>query len=163
MWVRIMSKNSFDPDSQLQDVLPLNLWRLLARHDITTVGQVEQLYPKKLWKMHYVGPVRFREIEQHLFSGKRYDPSAETGSDVVFSGDAALEGLVSPRVYRLLKRNRILTIAQLRAAYPVRLSEISGFGLNALNEVEIAFLGYPGFKSRPPKAQCVSADANLIG
>lgn len=148
-----MSTNSFASDTQLQDVLPLNLWRLLARHNITTVEQVEQLYPKKLWKMHYVGPVRFREIEQYLFAGEKYEPFADTTSDAVLSGDAALEGLFSPRVFRMLKRHRILTIAQLRAAYPVRLSQISGFGLNALNEVEIAFRGYPGFKSRPPKDQ----------
>lgn len=136
MWLRTMSTNSFAPDTPLQDVLPLNLWRLLARHDIRTVAQVEQLYPKKLWEMHYVGPVRFREIEKYLFSGKKYEPLDLSNPDVMLADGASLEGILPARVFRVLKRHRIETVMQLKAAYPLRLSEISGIGSKARHDVE---------------------------
>lgn len=135
-------------DRLLKDILPLHLWRMLARHEITTLEQLESLYPEKLWRMHYVGKISFRQLEQYLFPGKHYEPAAPESPERRVLEDGSLDGLVSARVLRTLRRNGIETVRQLRAAYPERLKQLSGFGKTAMQEVEGAFQVLPPAEPR---------------
>ncbi|WP_394681867.1 DNA-directed RNA polymerase subunit alpha C-terminal domain-containing protein [uncultured Comamonas sp.] len=138
-------------DRPLQDLLPPDLWKLLARHDITTVDQVVALYPAKLLKIHYLGPVRFRQIEELLFPGRRYEPPVPPPIETEDLEGTSLEGLVSRRVLITLRRNGIKTVQQLVAAYPRRLVDITGFGIKALREVETVF--FDGQRFEPMKSR----------
>lgn len=129
----------------------MNLWKLLARHDITTLAQVEALYPAKLLKIHYLGPVRFRQIEAHLFPGRRYEPPAQEPLDIDALDGKPLEGLITRRILITLRRHGIKTVEQLVAAYPWRLVEITGFGIKALREVEATF--FDGQRFEPMKTR----------
>lgn len=148
------SRPTAKAETQLRNVLPLNLWKLLARHDITTVEQVEQLYPAKLLKIHYLGPVRFRQIEEVLFPGRRYEPPAQAPIETAELDGTPLEGLISRRILITLRRHGIKTAEQLVAAYPWRLVEIMGFGIQALREVEATFID--GQRFEPMKTRKAS-------
>lgn len=140
-----------DADKPLQQLLPPDLWKLLARHDITTLAQVEALYPAKLLKIHYLGPVRFRQIEELLFPGRRYEAPMPAPMETGDLDGTSLEGLVSRRVLITLRRQGIKTVQQLVAAYPRRLIEITGFGIKALREVEAVF--FDGQRFEPMKSR----------
>lgn len=144
-------RSSAPAGTRLRDLLPLNLWKLLARHDITTLEQVEQLYPAKLLKIHYLGPVRFRQIEEYLFPGRRYEPPAREPLDMGELEGTPLEGQVTRRILLTLRRHGIKTVEQLVAAYPLRLVEITGFGIKALRDVEATF--FDGQRFEPMKTR----------
>lgn len=59
--------------------------------------------------------------------------------------------VLSPRVCRLLDSHGITTADQIKAAYPLGLLGIRGFGFKALREVEAAFL--PGQHYIPPPGE----------
>ncbi|GAB2813772.1 hypothetical protein GCM10027276_13210 [Comamonas piscis] len=139
------------PDKPLQNLLPPDLWKLLARHDITTLAQVDALYPAKLLKIHYLGPVRFRQIEELLFPGRRYEVPVPALIETDDLDGTSLEGLVSRRVLITLRRHGIKTVQQLVVAYPRRLVEITGFGIKALREVEATF--FDGQRFEPMKSR----------
>ncbi|MEJ5152769.1 DNA-directed RNA polymerase subunit alpha C-terminal domain-containing protein [Comamonas sp. MYb396] len=145
------SPPSAHADKSLQGLLPPDLWKLLARHDITTLAQVEALYPAKLLKIHYLGPVRFRQIEALLFPGRRYEVPVLAPIETEDLDGTSLEGLVSRRVLITLRRHGIKTVQQLVAAYPRRLVEITGFGIKALREVEATF--FDGQRFEPMKSR----------
>lgn len=153
-WLQMTTSPSPSPpraSERLQDLLPPDLWKLLARHDITTLAQVEELYPAKLLKIHYLGPVRFRQIEALLFPGRRYEVPMQAPIETEDLDGTSLEGLVSRRVLITLRRHGIKTVQQLMAAYPRRLVEITGFGIQALREVEATF--FEGQRFEPMKSR----------
>jgi hypothetical protein len=140
------SQLTAEADKPLQDLLPPDLWKLLARHGITTLAQVDALYPAKLLKIHYLGPVRFRQIEKLLFPGRCYAVPVPALIETDDLEGTSLEGLVSRRVLITLRRHGIKTVQQLVTAYPRRLVGITGFGIKALREVESTFFDCKRFE-----------------
>ena len=72
---------------------------------------------------------------------------------------AAMSAVLSPRVCSLLGSHGITTPKQIKAAYPLGLLGIRGFGFKALREVEAAFLPgqhyIPAPDEWPDRCRCI--------
>lgn len=63
----------------LKDMLPTELWRILARNGIKTFEEARECYPEELLQMPEVGPRTFRRLEAFLSPDQCYIPDFREG------------------------------------------------------------------------------------
>lgn len=137
-------------ETQLGDLLPKYVTRVLARNGITTVEGVRKAYPHDLLKIWGLGPFRFKQIENVIFNGALHTPTG-TYSNNGHVKDSSLNGALSPATVLALARGGILTAEQLCAMEPKDLLKIRGLGLVKLREIEQLF--FPGQQYELPRGR----------
>jgi DNA repair protein RadC len=132
------SSSAPQPETPLGNLLPAYAIRILVNNGIHTLEGLQRAYPHDLVKIKGIGPLRLRQIETVLYSGKPIVRSrARPPSHHV--EDSSLNGTLAPATVRALARAGITKVEQLREAGPERLLRIQGLGIQKLQEIESAF------------------------
>lgn len=137
-------------ETQLGDLLPKYVTRVLARNGITTVEGVRKAYPHDLLKIWGLGLLRFKQIETALFPGQFYMPERIYDPISRVKG-SSLNGVLSPATVQALARGGVLAAEQLVDLEPAGLLKIRGLGIAKLREIEKIF--FPSQKYEPPRVR----------
>ncbi|MFE1574283.1 hypothetical protein ACFIQG_21165 [Comamonas odontotermitis] len=154
----------------LEDSLPQRLISILKKNQINTIEELRSAYPRDLLSIYGIGFFHLRTIEKAFFPTQQYIPQKRRGylrkktnnepriisifspsKDTEIHNNAnenrsqasfTLNSKFSNRTINVLLRHGFKTREEVMSAYPERLLRLTGFGLNALREVERNF--FPG-------------------